>query len=176
MARGDSAAYVRNGWTLEAWGSGFPVARNDAGTFGGGQAVATAYFSPGSRGPTLAVRAGGQKVWGEFPFQYAAFLGGSHSLRGYPSQRFAGDAAAYGSAELRQPVTRANLLVARGTLGVFGLADAGRVWYQGTSSGGWHTAYGGGVFFTLLDRRYAVSAAYAYGEQGKFHVTMGMPF
>jgi len=176
MARGDSAAYVRNGWTLEAWGNGFPVARNDAGAFGGGEAVATAYLTPGSHGPTLALRAGGQKVWGEFPFQYAAYLGGSRSLRGYPSQRFAGDAAAYGNAELRQPLTRANLLVARGTLGVFGLADAGRVWYQGTSPGGWHTAYGGGLFFTFIDRRYAVSAAYAVGEKGKFHVTMGMPF
>ena len=101
---------------------------------------------------------------------------GSHSLRGYPSQRFSGDAAAYGNAELRQPVTRANLLLARGTLGVFGLADAGRVWYQGNATGGWHTAYGGGLFFTLLDRRYAVSAAYAQGDRGKFHVTMGMPF
>jgi len=175
-ARGDSAAYIRNGWSLAAWGSGFPVARNDAGAFGGGEALATAYVSAGGRGPTLALRAGGEKVWGDFPFQYAATLGGTHSLRGYPSQRYAGDAAAYGSAELRQVVTRANLLVARGNLGVFGLADAGRVWYQGTSPGGWHTAYGGGLFFALIDNRYAVSAAYAQGETGRIHLQLGMPF
>lgn len=176
MARGDSAAYVRNGWTLQAWGSGYPVARSDAGAFGGAQGVATAYVSAGGRGPTLAMRAGGQKVWGEFPFQYAAFVGGGSSLRGYPSQRFAGDAAAFGSAELRQVLTRANLLVARGNLGVFGLADAGRVWVGGDSPGGWHTAYGGGLFFTILDGRYAVSAAYAHGEQGRINFELGMPF
>ncbi len=176
MERGDSAAYVRHGWTLQAWGSGYPVARSDAGAFASAEGLATAYLSAGGRGPTLALRAGGEKLWGEFPFQYAAFLGGSHSLRGYPSQRYAGDASAYGTAEVRQVLTRANLLLARGNLGVLGLADAGRVWYQGTSPGGWHTAYGGGLFFTIMDGRYAVSAAYAQGESGRIHLELGMPF
>jgi hemolysin activation/secretion protein len=122
------------------------------------------------------VRAGGEKVWGEFPFQYAAMIGGSSTLRGYPSQRFAGDAAAYGSAELRQVIGRANLLLARGNLGAFGLADAGRVWFEGDSPGGWHTAFGGGLFFSFMEGRRAVSAAYAQGETGRIHLTLGMPF
>jgi hypothetical protein len=176
LERGDdSVAYVRNGWRVQAWGTGFPVAANDAGAFGGAQALATAYLSAGRRGPTLALRAGGERMWGGFPFQHAAFLGGRGTLRGYASERFAGDAAAYGSAELRQVLTRAKLLV-RGDLGAFGLADAGRVWYDGASDGGWHTAFGGGLFFTFLDGRQSVSASYAYGERGRFYVLMGMPF
>jgi outer membrane protein assembly factor BamA len=175
LDRTDSTAYHRSGWTLSAFGSGFPLTNHDAEAFGGAQAVATAYLSVGGSGPTLALRAGGERVWGGFPFQYAAYLGGGRTLRGFASDRFAGDAAAYGSAELRQPLFRANLLV-RGTLGAFGLADAGRVWYQGDSPGGWHTAVGGGLFFTFLDRTRAASAYYAYGEQGKLYFTLGLPF
>ena len=33
--------------------------------------------------PVLALRGGGTKLWGEFPFHEAAFAGGSHSLRGF---------------------------------------------------------------------------------------------
>jgi hemolysin activation/secretion protein len=137
--------------------------------------VGTAYLSAFRAGPTLALRAGGQRVWGGFPFQYAAYLGGSHTLRGHASERFAGDASAYGSAELRQVLGRTKLLV-RGNLGVFGLADAGRVWYGGASPGGWHSAVGGGLFFTFLDRTKAVSAYYAKGEEGTLYFTFGLPF
>jgi hypothetical protein len=176
VERGDSVEYARNGWRLQAWGTGFPYANHDASAFGGARAVGTGYLSAGGHGPTLAVRAGGEKVWGGFPFQYAAYLGGDRTVRGYATERFAGDAAAFGNAELRQVVTRANLLLARGDLGVLGLADAGRVWYQGASPGGWHTAFGGGVFFSFLHGRRALSAAYAHGESGRLHLALGMPF
>jgi hypothetical protein len=174
LDRTDSTADHRAGWTLRAFGRGFPLTAHDAQAFGGTQGVATAYLSAG-RGPTLALRAGGERVWGGFPFQYAAYLGGSHTLRGFATERFAGDASAYGAAELRQPLFRTRLVV-HGTLGAFGLADAGRVWYQGASPGGWHQAVGGGLFFTFLDRTKAVSAYYAKGEQGKLYVAYGLPF
>ena len=89
---------------------------------------------------------------GDVPFHEAAFLGGPGSLRGYPFQRFAGDAAAFGSAELRQPLGQVKLLV-RGRLGVFALADAGRVWMDGDSPGDWHTDVGGGLWFETLGLR-----------------------
>jgi len=176
IERGDSVEYARNGWKLQGWGTAFPYANHDASAFGGTRAEGIAYLSAGARGPTLALRAGGEKVWGGFPFQYAATLGGGRNLRGYASERFAGDAAAFGNAELRQVLGRANLLVARGNLGAFGLADAGRVWFEGASPGGWHTAFGGGLFFSFLDGRRSVSAAYAYGESGRIHFKVGMPF
>jgi hemolysin activation/secretion protein len=102
-------------------------------------------------------------------------VGGTSTLRGHRGERFAGDAAAYGSAELRQPLARVELVV-RGTLGAFALADAGRVWFEGDSDGGWHTAVGGGLFFTFLDRAQTVSVAYARGEVARVHLEVGMPF
>lgn len=169
----DSAGYPRRGFTLEATAGGYPLAWSDAESFAETRAVGTAYLSAGRRGPTLALRAGGERVWGDFPLQYAAFIGGGGSLRGHQSQRYAGDMAAFGSAELRQVLTRAEL-VTRGDLGVFALADAGRVWFDGDSDGGWHKAYGGGIFFHTLGRTLSVS--YAYGERGVLYFDFGVPF
>ena len=176
LDRTDSTAYHRSGFTLSATGRGFPLTSHDADAFGLASAAGTAYLSAGSWGPTLALRAGGQRVWGGFPFQYAAYLGGSHTLRGHASERFAGDASAYGSAELRQVLGRVDLGLIRGELGVLGLADAGRVWYHGASPGGWHTATGGGLFLAVLDRTKAVSVYYAKGEEGNIYFAFGLPF
>jgi len=169
----DSAAFARRGYTLEANAGAYPLAWADAEAFAEASAVATAYLSAGGRGPTLALRAGGERVWGDFPVQYAAFLGGGGSLRGHSSERFAGDLSAFGSAEVRQVLTRARL-VTRGDLGVFALADAGRVWFDGESEGGWHSALGGGVFFHTLGRTLSVS--YARGERGVLYFDFGFPF
>ena len=129
---------------------------------------------PGAFGPTIALRAGGQKAVGDFPFQESAFVGGPMNLRGYPYQRFRGDAALFGSAELRARLAYVNLGIARFQLGVFGLADAGRVYVDGDSPGGWHTSTGGGISLRTLGR--SLTAAYAKGERGSFYATIGMPF
>jgi hemolysin activation/secretion protein len=121
----------------------------------------------------LAVRAGGRKVWGEFPFFEAAFLGGGSTLRGHTGQRFAGDAMAFGGAELRVPLFRANLGL-RGTLGVIGLADAGRVWVDGVSEGDWRSAGGGGLFFNAAGQ--SVFITVARGERTSLNFGFGMPF
>jgi hypothetical protein len=44
--------------------------------------AAAAYVSPEGGNPTLAVRVGGKKVWGVFPFTESAFLGGSRTVHG----------------------------------------------------------------------------------------------
>jgi hypothetical protein len=135
--------------------------------------TAATFFSFGR--PTLALRVGGSKVFGdEFPLQDAAFIGGSSSLRGYRWNRFAGDAALFGGAELRFPVTRA-VLFTRGDLGILALADAGRVWFDGESEGGWHTGVGGGLYFHTLGQ--TISVQYAQGEdEGRFYVKFGAAF
>jgi outer membrane translocation and assembly module TamA len=121
----------------------------------------------------LAVRAGGERVLGEYPVFESAFLGGRTSLRGHRYQRFAGDASAFGSVELRVPIDTVRLLL-NGELGVFGLADAGRVWLEGDSPGGWHTAAGGGIWFATMGS--AVSLTWARGEQNRFYLWLGLPY
>ena len=122
---------------------------------------------------TLALRAGGRRVWGPAPIHEAAMLGGRSTLRGHEWNRFAGDAVAYGNAELRMPLARVELLT-RGDLGVIVLADAGRVWVDGDSSGAWHTAAGAGLSFQTMAK--AVSVVYARGEVRRVYAYLGFPF
>lgn len=171
--------FARSGHQLRFAGDAFPGIWSADGAFGSLSAVASSYLTPFAAVPiTLALRAGGEKAWGEFPVHRAAFLGGSRSVRGYSYQRFAGDAATFGNAELRAPLTQAVLFV-RGTLGALALADAGRVWFDGSSPGGWHTSYGGGLWFDTQVRGnfFAVSLFYARGaEDGRLYLGLGAPF
>src|SRR6185295_15606437 len=101
--------------------------------------------------PTLALRVGGKKVVGTYPFHESARIGGAATVRGFVEDRFAGDAAVYGNAELRLFLTKFFLLLP-GEFGVFGLADGGRVYQSGEISDRWHGAVGGGLWFAFLSR------------------------
>jgi len=131
----------------------------------------------GPLAPVLALRAGGQRAWGAFPYDEAAFLGGQQTLRAYLLQRFAGDAAVYGGAELRLPVG----WVLRGwvptQIGVLALADAGRVWAEGTTSRRVHAAAGGAIWLAFFDPRYVLSLTAASGREGiRWYLGTGMPY
>lgn len=123
------------------------------------QAIARAALQPtaaGSRLPALGVRVGLHSVYGHFPFQDAARLGGGENLRGLPSDRFAGDRALYANLELRQPVAQVDVILPA-EIGIYGIWDVGRVWVDGASPGGWHQGRGGGVWLAFLDRANALS-------------------
>ncbi|MBW3570698.1 MAG: hypothetical protein KY467_06300 [Gemmatimonadetes bacterium] len=169
--RTDSVAFPRRGWTLAAEAGAFPLFSESWAGDGGRDG---AFWRAGARGavylplggPVLALRAGGEKVWGDFPIQYAALLGGSPTLRGHSFQRYAGDASAFAGAELRAPLF--------GSVGVLALADAGRVWVDGDSPGGWHTASGAGAY--LRAGAQTLSVLYAQGERGILYLRLGFPF
>jgi len=125
---------------------------------------------------SLALRAAGEEVWGRFPWHEAAFLGGTGSLNGWDEQRFAGDVAVSGGAELRLRVLRPRVVVPV-SLGVFGFADAGRVYLDGSSPGGWHTSTGGGIWLRPVLQPYLVRAGVGVGEEAtKVFVTLGLPY
>lgn len=113
----------------------------------------------------LHVRAGGKKVWGRFPFHEAAFLGGPDTVRSLARERYAGDAAVFGNAELRLPLFRFTLLLPV-RFGVLGLADAGRVYLESESSKKWHKGYGAGVWFTVLKPENTISITAARDPDG----------
>jgi hypothetical protein len=168
----DNDVYPFRGAFFRATGAGYG---SDFGTFGTVSGDAAAYLSlADSSGPVLALRAGGAMAVGDFPFQEAPFIGGPGTVRGYPWQRYRGDAALSGSAEVRIRLARVNLFVLRPVVGVFALADAGRVYVDGESGNDWHTGIGGGLTFEALSRSATVS--YAYGERGIIYITLGMPF
>jgi hypothetical protein len=169
----DSVGYPRHGGRAQLLASGYGT--DLGGAFGRVEGEAEAYASlPGGHSPVLALRAGAARALGDYPFQESAFVGGPMNLRGFAYQRFRGDAALYGSAELRQRLAYLNLGVARTHLGVFALADAGRVYLDGDSPGGWHTGVGGGLSFQTLAKTF--SLAYARGEQNGVYVAFGMPY
>jgi hypothetical protein len=171
LDRRDDPGHPRRGAWLRLAGRGYA---SDLGPFGGAEGEARGYLSAGGAGPTLALRAGAAAALGDFPLQEAAFVGGAGTLRGYAGRRFAGDRAAYGGAELRQRIAPVNLGVARGRLGAFALADAGRVYVGGASPGGWHTGAGGGLWFETLGR--VASAALVHGDGWRLQLTVGPTF
>jgi hypothetical protein len=128
----------------------------------------------GSRRVVLAARVGGQRVFGEYPWFDAAFLGGAND-RGFRFQRFAGDSSLYGGAELRVWATRVRVVPLR--LGLFAFYDTGRVWLDGESQGGWHDSYGGGLLMQLLSTPILVRARIAHSEETNlFYFGSGFAF
>jgi outer membrane protein assembly factor BamA len=151
----DRAAAPTRGFYGRIEGLHFPKVFDNESAFTKLRGDSRVYF--GGKDVTLALRIAGERLWGRrFPFYEAAFLGGSESLRGFRRQRFAGDASAFGSAELRFFLARIFLLVPT-DVGLFGLADAGRVWLDGKSEGSWHKDFGGGLWLAPLRRDFTFS-------------------
>jgi hypothetical protein len=168
--------FATRGAHLKVEGTVFPAVWDVDSTFGSLHAEASTYLTPPiSLRPTLGLRVAGMRVWGAFPYVEAAFVGGSSTVRGLPSQRFLGHASAYGNAELRLPLSRLYLL-APVQLGIFGLAEVGRVWQQGESSDTWHSAFGGGISLAFLAPANTVTAAIAHGEQTSVYLGTGFMF
>ncbi|HEX6792125.1 MAG TPA: BamA/TamA family outer membrane protein [Candidatus Krumholzibacteria bacterium] len=158
----------QKGFQFDLGGSAYPAMWDATDDFGEAHAIARAYIPLGW--PTLALRAGGQRCWGVFPLHESAFIGGRWTLRGFRWNRFAGDASAYGTAELRVPVAE----ISDGQLGVIGFGDAGRVWMGDESEGGWHSGLGAGLWYGSGSRQ--ASVAWAKGDEHRVYFWWGMPF
>lgn len=153
-----------SGAWIAAGGSVYPRAWDVQSAFGEIHGEASTYLTARIPArPTLALRAGGSRVWGTYPFFEAAFVGGSSTVRGLKEHRYVGDGAAWGNAELRLDLGRYDVVLP-GSWGLLGVADAGRVWLAGESSDTWHHGFGGGLWFAPLARSNTVSAVLARSE------------
>jgi hypothetical protein len=161
---------------LDVAGAGYPGMWDVKTPYESVDGWAAAYFTlPVPKLPVIALRGGGKKLWGPFPYFDAAFLGGSETFRTEEKQRYAGDASLYGSAELRVPIAKFPFILPL-DVGALGFADAGRVYLNGQSPGGWHSAAGGGfwvgylnpginfnvLFTNRSDRRVTTSIGFAF--------------
>ena len=161
----DHRTAATRGTLVRLSGRYFPAWLDVAERFGGVRAEAALFAAWDTAGaPVLAVRAGGEKLWGRIPYHEAAYLGGSNTIRGYANRRFAGEASAFANAELRVPVARF-FLTLPAHFGVFTIADAGRVFVSGESSGTWHTAAGGGIWLAALHPANVLTLAVVRGEE-----------
>ncbi len=198
-----SIGYTKGGALLQVRGHVWPKAWDVKETFGSVEGSVAVFLTPGGpKAPTLALRAGGKKVFGNYPFFEAAYLGGGlggittggglgaavgdEPIRGLQRHRYAGDAALYGNADLRLYVSRFNLLLP-GEWGVFGFGDGGRVYLENDvtvlgdvairGSDKWHYGYGGGLWLAWLDRANTLSVSYARSERrNAFYFKAGFAF
>lgn len=161
----DHFRYATRGVYATVQSAQYPAVSRGAGTYGELRSRVSTYVSaPAPMRPVLALRAGADRVWGRYPFFDAAFIGGSSTVRGWTEQRFAGDAALFGNAELRVFLTKVFLLLPA-DLGAFGLADGGRVYVAGEHSDAWHTGFGGGLWISFLGRANTFSIAAARSRE-----------
>ena len=143
--------------------------------FGGVEGSLRGYLA--GRSAMLAARVGGRRVWGEYPWFEAAFVGGSKNLRGYRKNRFAGDASLYGASRLRLWLFRgaADRARALGTLRLRRTSAASPSRARPPTSG--TRRDGGGIFFQMLTLDSIVHAAMAWSEEDRrLYVSYGFAF
>jgi hypothetical protein len=170
----DRSGTPSRGYRLEGGAAYYPELLSvDRGHFGEVHAQAATYISPAGGSPTLALRAQGKKLWGTYPFAESAFLGGPSSLRGLREQRYAGDASLLGTAELRVDLARV-IVVVPTDVGLFGFADAGRVFHDEQSSR-WHSGFGAGIWLAPLRRSSTTQLSVARSE-GRTAFMVGLDF
>jgi len=167
------------GWLLRARARWVPDLLDAPGGHRSVEGAVSTYLSASGAtlAPVLALRLGGRRVWGDYPYQDAAFLGGDEDLRGFLQNRFAGDAALYGNAELRLRLGDSRFIMP-GRWGVFGVADVGRVWFGGEASRVWHPAAGGGLWMSFLRQQVPTVAValVSSDESTKIYVSGGFAF
>jgi hypothetical protein len=131
------------------------------------------FFS--KRGPVLAVRTGGQKNFGEYPYYDAAYIGGL-KVRGLKANRYAGDASLWANTELRFKLIELTRPVP-GILGVSVIADVGRVFLEGEESEVWHAGFGGGVWWSPWNEALVPNLSVVRGtEETNVYFTLRFPF
>ena len=172
----DKKMGAKRGFHVEVEGAEYPLHWEKAtGAFGTAQATASTYLTPFDR-LTFAVRGGAQVAWGDYPYFAAAYLGGRGSMRGYPQNRFAGDAAVFGSAEVRLSLFDL-FMILPAEFGLWGLYDVGRVYHDDDVDDEWKDDKGGGFFLGFLDRSFVLTLGLAKGDEGKrVYVGFGLPF
>lgn len=148
---------------LSAAASGFPKTFDNDNAFTRALAEAQFYlkFFPQN---TLVLQTRAEKLWGNFPYYEAAYLGGTRILRGFARNRFGGDTSLYGSATLRQHLFRPMLIVPF-DVGWFVFGETGRVWMNRKSPGNWHWDAGGGFWFSPFFREISFAISVIYSDE-----------
>ncbi|EMR03968.1 BamA/TamA family outer membrane protein [Cesiribacter andamanensis] len=127
------------------------------------------YISPNTDRfrPTIALRFGGQRNWGDYLFYQSAAIGNNTTLRGFRNYRFAGYGAAYQNTELRVPISPIYNYVFTGSWGLYGFIDHARVWAEGEDSIRWHRGFGPGAYLNLY-QLFVVSGGVSFSREGPY--------
>lgn len=173
----DNSDLPLNGWYLKFGGNYNPKLFNTKGSYYNASFDLRGYIPISFlKNSALALRFGGEKVGGEYPFFAAAFLGGSKNLRAFRNERFSGDASLYGTAELRVELGSIKTII-YSRIGVFAFTETGRVFKNGENSNKWHLCSGGGAYLSFLDRALILAATVGFSnEYTNYHFTTRVLF
>jgi hypothetical protein len=167
---------MRSRVVVDIVGSGYPSAWDVKNTYESLSGAAEGFFTlPAKNRPVLALRAGGKKLFGDFPYFDAAYVGGSSSLRTEERQRYAGDASLYGTTELRVPVAKFPLILPL-DVGLIGFLDIAKVYVDGDSPGGWHKGTGGGFWVGVLNPGTSVNVLFTNNPNRRVISSFGFAF
>jgi len=161
---------------LDVTASGYPAVWDVTKAYESVDGWAAAFFTlPIPKKPVLAFRGGGKKLWGNFPYFDAAYLGGSETFRTEERQRYTGGASLYGTSELRVPIAQFPFILPL-DVGALGFVDAGRVYLNGQSPGGWHSAAGAGLWFGFLNPGTNLNVLVTNRSQHRVITALGFAF
>ena len=126
-------------------------------------------FSPTHK-VVLATNIGGAYTFGDYEFFHANYLSNQSRLRGFKTNRFAGDGIVYHATDLRIKLFQGHGGLRTG-LGIFGSFDYGRAFLEDEGIGDWHTSFGGGIYLTPLDK-FGFKIGYYVGDDDT-QITIG---
>ncbi len=173
----DNIEIPSEGYYFYAYGDFYPKSINNEQYFGKVVIDGRTYLSDEFITPfTLALRAYSEMVWGTYPFYKGASIGGSNTLRGFYRDRFVGDQAIMGSAELRYFLADVFFLIPF-KMGMNLFTDSGRVFYENEESTKWHTSFGGGFWFSVYKKTLNLSVNVAKSpEDIRLYINLGQMF
>jgi hypothetical protein len=175
-APGEDEMFVRDRYLVQATGAYYPAMWDVRSPFEvAALALGASFEIPIPTRPLFVARAGGKKLFGDFPFYEAAVLGGHETTQYITSQRYAGDGSLYATSELYVPLARFTFVIPA-RAGVTGVAESGRVYYQGSSPGGWHSTTGGGIWIGRVYGSEMFSIVQTTGEQHGLQFRLGLSF
>lgn len=172
----DNNNFPTKGFGMNLHGSYFPkVLKVEEAFYSAGFDLKT-YLTPSFlSSATLALRTGGSKVFGKYPFFSGAVIGGTENLRGYNAKRFSGDAALFGQADLRIFLTQMKVIL-KSRFGINLFAETGRVFTE-TESKKWHPSYGFGIWLAYFNSTVVGTSYVAFSpERTTFALGLGMGF
>lgn len=123
------------------------------------------------------LRVGGGHIFNDqFDFFQAVNLGANNFLRGFRKNRFSGQSMFYAGTDLKYSLFHAKSKVLAGDVGVVGFYELGKVWAKGTTRGGFHHSYGGGLYFAPFDLILLSGTVGISDENVLFNFTLGTKF
>ncbi|MHA7056926.1 metallophosphoesterase [Aquimarina sp. M1] len=135
------------------------------------------FYNSVSRNRRLVLKTAAQaqfNIGENYEFYQGTRIGADHLLRGYRTERFTGQTAFSGSADLRYSFKqfKTNLLPLQ--IGIFAGADSGRVWVSGNNSEKWNSDVGGGFWINSLNEVKGTFNLFAGDDGARFSFTLAL--